>query len=176
VRIVAAVIVVVLMFPMAAQAATIGDYGMTGNTVFYKAQWNEANHVRVWLTVDGHLIVHDSGVPLTARDTGCSQVGAHEVDCGAHSVLVADMFNMDDWLSFDVFEPGYEVWARGHAGNDWLRGGAGNDYLEAETAYGRGGDDTVNATYTLADGGAGNDRCYSGATTIVVACERPWAR
>jgi Ca2+-binding RTX toxin-like protein len=148
-----------------------------GPSVTFRAGWNEQNHVRAWLSPAGHLIVRDSGATLTATDhlgTGvpCAQLSIHMVDCGSRTILGASLSNMDDWLSFDIFQPGYYVSAAGHGGDDWLRGGAGNDYLEAETAYGRGGNDWLNATSTLADGGAGNDRCYRGPATTVVRCER----
>ncbi len=175
----AAALCALLTCSNAAGAASVATVQVYGDLVIYHAGWNEQNHVRVWLSADGHMIIHDSGAPVSALPTlgggtqTCSQVGPHEVDCGASMLLDGTLNNLDDWASFDIFKPTYSVSWHGGSGQDFLRGGAGNDTLVGdgnslgnntsgpltnEVAYGRGGNDTIRSTY-FADGGTGIDTC-----------------
>jgi hypothetical protein len=174
----------------AAQAASTATVYVDSGTAFYRAGWNEQNHVRVWLTADGHMVIYDSGAPVTAiADPNgpdmCAQLSAHKVDCGAVTGMYGSLNNGDDWASFDILQSQYRVTWNGGAGQDFLQGGAGSDTLigagdgsatpttapwSNEVAYGRGGRDTIN-TVTYAVGGAGLDHCAVFSWGTAVNCE-----
>lgn len=174
-----------------ASAISVATVQLGGATAFYHAGWNEQNHVRVWLSSEGHMIIYDSGAPLVAIASTqglpdmCTQLGSHSVDCGTATNLDGSLNNLDDWASFDIFKPNYSVYWNGGSGQDFLRGGAGSDTLVGdgnslgnntsgpftnEIAYGRGGNDTITSTY-YADGGTGIDHCWVFTGGTKVNCE-----
>jgi hypothetical protein len=182
--------VITVVLPSAAQAASTATVYVDSGTAFYRAGWNEQNHVRVWLTAEGNMVIYDSGAPVTAIPDPngpdvCTQLSAHKVDCGTVTGMYGALNNGDDWASFDIFQPQYTVTWNGGAAQDFLRGGAGPDTLIGdadgnqngttapwvnEVAYGRGGNDTIN-TVSYADGGAGIDRCAVFNWGSSVRCE-----
>jgi hypothetical protein len=174
----------------AAQAASTATVYVDSGTAFYRAGWNEQNHVRVWLTAEGHMVIYDSGATVLAIPDPngpdmCTQLSAHKVDCGTVTGMYGSLNNGDDWASFDIFQPQYAVSWNGGAGQDFLRGGAGADTIIGagdgstspvtapwanEVAYGRGGNDTINEV-SYADGGPGTDRCAVFPWGSSVRCE-----
>jgi uncharacterized repeat protein (TIGR01451 family) len=158
----AAVLALFLAHPGGAFAGTAS---VSGSTLSYVADANEANAVSLQLwnanSPSEFWVLTDTGAPVVAG-AGCTPfqygISGHSVDCGKPSSAQADLKDLDDSFGLAYPHGDLPVVVVGGSGDDSLGGGsladsldggAGNDVLDgftgSDNVVAGPGDDTIDA-------------------------------